>query len=541
MKHTILVRLILGITVTTTIAVYNPFDKHSPLVNAQPEPTTAADPSKQLSPIPSSPKSQPQIADSIFTDVGQTITSFKGKTSQNIIIFPENHASVVGQIEIAIMLNRLYSSYGLRHLALEGAVLEEKIPDASWFHKLADASTRRDVALELLGQGEISAAEFAAMVFPDFQLHPIETKQEYQYQVSLSSDTYQDPIRNYLAAIAEKSLTPESLKKFNNLSLQGKKQEAINFAIDSNPWTKERYFQYLLMVLVRPLPSGTISLIDEVSAKAREVGANVSQYETALQQTRNFWVTVTQRDRTMVANTIPIVNAYPNAPIVMSVGAAHTEEITNLLKQKPLSFSVIEPLSLSNFKVEPIVFEGYERKRQGRSVDPDGSLGSFFDGRLKPASVLNEQWFEIKSTMMVTGTAIARAALENREKPLKDELVRLNIVDSEGKSGAITIDLSSIKVKDYSDGTRGVFFAVSVPSRDKKVWMGVRKGVEKNPSEATLEELLQRQLKMVNKNRQEQPVEEQTNREKKTAPLAFDVTGSVSENPEEVVQAMDNL
>jgi len=144
-----------------------------------------------------------QIEGAVPDDIGKVRISFNGDGQQNVIVFEENHASRAGQIELAIILNRLYHRHGVRHLALEGAVLEEQPPNAAWFHELPDEAVRRQVSVQLLEKGEISAAEFAAMVFTDFQLHPIERQDE--YKVKLPSDA-RGAFNTYLYAIAVESM-----------------------------------------------------------------------------------------------------------------------------------------------------------------------------------------------------------------------------------------------------------------------------------------------------------------------------------------------
>lgn len=81
-----------------------------------------------------------------YADVGK-LQDTKGTSRPFVVVLDERHNSRVGQVEIAIMLNRLYHTANLRHLALEGSVVEKPPPDLTWFTSLPDASARTAVAL----------------------------------------------------------------------------------------------------------------------------------------------------------------------------------------------------------------------------------------------------------------------------------------------------------------------------------------------------------------------------------------------------------
>ena len=73
------------------------------------------------------------LANAISADVGKVSTSESGVLEKKVIVFEENHASRAGQIEIAIMLNRLHKN-GSKVIALEGLEARKKL-DTSWFHR----------------------------------------------------------------------------------------------------------------------------------------------------------------------------------------------------------------------------------------------------------------------------------------------------------------------------------------------------------------------------------------------------------------------
>jgi len=79
------------------------------------------------------------------------------------VIFEETHISTLGQIELALMLYRLYRDQGMRHIALEGYLEGSKL-DVKWFHDRAfNPTSKRRVATRLLAQGE---ADWRQLEFP---------------------------------------------------------------------------------------------------------------------------------------------------------------------------------------------------------------------------------------------------------------------------------------------------------------------------------------------------------------------------------------
>ena len=153
-----------------------------------------------------------------------------------VVAFEETHISPIGQIEIALMMYRLYRDHGIRHLALEGYIEGSKL-DAKWFHdRTVSPSWKRRVATRLLAQGEISSAEYLALLLPKLTVHPIED--EAQYSVDLGTAGAVPTI--YLFRIASKSLDQSIAPKLRELQRDKKNKELIEYVVKSNPWTAEK-------------------------------------------------------------------------------------------------------------------------------------------------------------------------------------------------------------------------------------------------------------------------------------------------------------
>jgi hypothetical protein len=460
-----------------------------------------------------------------YVDVGKPGDA-KGNSQPFVVVFDEKHNSRAGQVEMAIMLNRLYHNAKLRHLALEGSVLEKPAPNLTWFTSLPDPSVRKAVALQLLRQGEVSAAEFAAMVLPGFELHPIE------YQVDLS-DAASRSYTTYLVAIALTTMTPDQNAQANALIDQKKSEEAIRFIIGTNPWTKQRY-----ELLKRETPIVTtnemLKLGDELEAKAQEVGADVAEYREDLQAAQTFYKTAIQRSNTMAANTADLASAGDCAPIAMDIGAAHTTEVTDFLNERNMSYATVSPFSLSSDSDNgSLSTEAYDRKLKNQSVDPAGSLGALLDGRRKPRPSTEEKWFKAKAQVMNATAVIVQAAGGGGQPPFvtKDQL---------GLGGPeqpyIDIDLSTIETVATKDKKRlDVIFKVRLLEQNREVW--IRAGVvadgpvlPNNPDEETLEKALKETLNEVKK-------ESPTDKPAQVATLTPNIKAAITQTKDDALKA----
>jgi hypothetical protein len=475
------------------------------------------------------------LDDSRYADVGK-LNNAKGTSRPFVVVLDEQHASRVGQVEIAMMLNRLYHRDNLRRLALEGAVVEKKAPDVGWFTSKPDAGIRTIVALQLLRQGEVSAADFAAMVLPGFTEQPIEKND--QYEVDLSAKANQS-YTGYLVAIATTTMTSDEITKADDLLNQKKNDEAIQFIVGTNSWTSQRY-----QILSRTTPIVTTQEMQQLGAeleqKATEVNADVADYRTDLQAARKFFDTVAQRSDTMAENTLKIATDSVDecAPIAMDIGADHTTDITGILSQKNMSYAAVSPLSLStDANSGGITLDAFDRKSNGQSVDPAGGLGSFIDGRHKPPPVVDQDWFEAKADLTYAAVVIARAAAGAggaNQPPFGLDSGKLGLGVPSGPAG-ITIDLSSVQVvpSEYQK-SNDVLFKFTMVKQNLTLWM--KAGVVTNTADPSFgEQSLEKVLKDMRDDlaKQETPTEDPKD-PPKIFGLSGDVKAAVGNSREEV-------
>jgi hypothetical protein len=469
-----------------------------------------------------------------YADAGK-LGDAKGSSRPFVVVFDEMHSSRVGQVEIAIMLNRLYRRANLRHLALEGSVLEKEMPDLSWFSALPDAGIRTTVALQLLRQGEVSAAEFAAMVLPGFRLHPIERGDEYRVELP---DTAWNAYTGYLVAIAMTSIETAEAEQAVALFDQGRREEALQFIIDTDDWTSTRN-----EILERPAALVTTEemkqLGTELEARAQEVGADVSEYRDDLRTARTFFDTAAQRSETMAAKTAELATERVGdcAPIAMNIGAAHTPQVRDLLSQSGMSYASVSPLSLtSDSNNGSLSTEAYDRKLRGQSVDPAGTPGAVLDGRRKPPLTIDQDWFEAKTTLSYATIVLARAAAGgDDEPPFNLDQKQLGLGGSGPDSSHIAIDLSTVRVVPVDTRKEVIFKA----TYKKRATFWVRAGVvaplvgEFRPDD--LETLERALTQLRNELDNEPPAEEaESSAQPQVATLSPDVKAAVADNEEEL-------
>lgn len=349
------------------------------------------------------------------TSVGQIKQTFAGDSHRRVVVFEELHSSLTGQVEIALMLNRLYERYQLRSIGLEGAFVGKQL-DASWlrsspsFHAYDDIQMREDVIVQMLEKGEISSSEMMALIYEDMKVAGIEDPNEY------NSDTLtpgaSTVLTVYLAKIAWQGMTPDQQAQANTLSGQA----YVDYIIGTDAWAKQEYDSINDQTKILSFEEW-LQILKEIEDKASSVQADITTDDQAnLQALRNFYNLADQRSKTMVTNTLDLLKSSSNGLVAMTIGAGHTKLVAQLLTNANVSFVVIAGNSLVNYTEKgQLSAEAYDRKASSPplSVDASGMLGSFLDNRTKkPLSVLDQAWFQTQCAifMLVDGLAHKVAA-----------------------------------------------------------------------------------------------------------------------------------
>jgi hypothetical protein len=369
------------------------------------------------------------VAALVARGIGTVDVGRDGTLGGSIVVIPELHYSVEHQIEIAVVLNRLYERYGMRHVGEEGIFTTEAPLNSSWFGSTLSAggilSAKDKAVLALLGQGELSAGEALSLLYHDVQLHGLEKPVEYNADLPAY-----DPIPGYLLAIAEPSLNSTQLQQVRHLLQRHRAHEALMLAIGNNPFIREQ--------LAAPQwQQDWVARMESIRDEAIRVRADIPEEDKkAFEEMLIFAKRSVVRTSTMGMNAFELSTKYPKDVVAIVVGNAHAEGMSQALGSKGKSFVLIRPASSSPAQPNSLAAalsvaastgslpaDAFRRKTMGRSVDSIDDLGGILDGRIKPPPVLNHDWFRGKIEAYFLISLLARASLSD-ETTFSDELYR---------------------------------------------------------------------------------------------------------------------
>jgi len=396
-----------------------------------------------------------QMGMAVAKDVGKVVAAGEGSKPLSVVVLEEMHTSPVGQMEIALMLLRLQKQYGLQLISLEGAMAYNRSLPVEWFVNSSDnAETKRArqaVALRMLRDGEIGAAEFIALVRPQVQVRGNELESEY----AVNPPKF-DPTSDQLLRIAQHLLTTSQIQQVNELARAKRIEEARKILFTSNPWLKERFEKLSTQNAISS--EELVAVIEDIRTKTAELGIETSrESESQLNQMEQFFCVASKRSQTMVSQTLAMVNQRGVALVALNVGAAHTPKVVELLKAAGASYVVVSPLALATgSKAGDLTLAAYRRKQDLGSVDETGLLGAILDGRKKLPVVLAERWYKSKSEIYTATRIIADAATRGGV-PLKDD-----VKEQLQHFPSIKIDFDSIRVIDRGNQKRVVFQLTAV-------------------------------------------------------------------------------
>lgn len=321
-------------------------------------------------------KSLSAMLSDVSHEVGK-VTISEGSGEHQICVLEEKHTSVAGQFEIALMLLRLYDRHGLRHIALEGLTKDKEFPSVKWFRDMGgpqDAELKEQIAVELLREGEISAVELIAMVLPDVVVHAADDPAAYGVELTERATR---SIEAYLYKIAAKSV--------------GREHQSRDYVISLDPWTRQQA-EELSKNKARSIEEFQ-QLIQTIEKRAASVDAQLSDEDrAAMAAAHAFFDAARTRTKTMTETALSVARTAPL--VAMNVGAAHTSEIVQILRDAKATYGVLKPLSLDQNREDgDLSYQAFERKNKYLSVTfPGKGLGSLLDGRRKSPPGSGRQW-----------------------------------------------------------------------------------------------------------------------------------------------------
>lgn len=322
----------------------------------------------------------------------ETLTQSSGGKGVPVIVQEERHNSRVGQLQHATSLARLHDKYGLRDIVLEGYLKDRSDINTDWFTKCVSKKTaeaRARVAIQFLKNGEISAAEFMKLVYPDITLHKAETSDNYNVEPPSSF-----AVTDYLKAIAqvdsswaiEKSKPYQSMEAFQNLS-----GEKLNLAKEIKNYAEDK----------------SISVSPEAK-QSMEVYLNFMERRLASNNTINDVIT------SVLASGTPKV-------VAVIIGADHTHGMSQLLSNVNRSFAVLKPQYTPGREEQGDLSTAmYERKNKRLPVFSQGLSALILQevsGAKKPEPVTAEKWFEAEGETYGFGSSVAEAILGTPNPP----------------------------------------------------------------------------------------------------------------------------
>ena len=405
------------------------------------------------------------IAKEIVVDVGTIGETYTAGKRGPVFVFEENHTARAGQLQIAVMMLRLHDHFGLKEIALEGMIQRPRPLDGSWFHQAGGAtagSHREDVAVRMLSEGEISAAEFMTLLYPDIKVYGTEISR--LYDVKLDSLTT-NPLVGYLYYIAAKDLTQAEIRKVNRLADQGKVDEARELIFNSDPWVK-RHYEAIIDTSGVVSIEALIGRIHDIQRKARSENVSIDPVVKAeMDNLLQFYEAAGKRSDVLVEYASTMNTVAANEPVAVNIGAAHTERVLHLLKEKGISYVQITPRA---FTPRPGVstIGAYKRKTDGQwaRISP-GTLGHLLNTPRKPKPVIEDPG--AKSYANMNFAAILLAAIARDEENLESEEVWRQIATLP----ELRVDRESVT----QDGYDVIFRAwlKNTQGREKEVWARV--------------------------------------------------------------------
>jgi hypothetical protein len=418
------------------------------------------------------------VANKIAEGVGK-VGQTKDAGAATLFVFEENHASRAGQLQIAVMLLRLYRQQQATRIVLEGLIAPGTL-DGRWFQQAGGAGVRtyrEDVAVRMLAEGEIGAAEFMALLFPDVTLHGPENAADYAVELNVKGS----PSTEYLLSIADKLASDSDRAKVNDLLNAGQGQKATEFLLSRDAWVAEHY-----RAVQQPMIShrGVSVMYDEIVQKARDLQVPIEP-ETGKQmaQVVNFWKTARKRSLRIGSTAVEAARSANRRPIAVSLGAGHTEEVLDLLQQGGLSFALLTPRAGLDPDTAVLTPDQLGRKdrRQFVRVTP-GTLGGLLNAQRKPPPIVDTAQAQSWANMYLVSELLAEA-VRNGNPPLLDQQMK--------SLTGVRVDPTSLE----RDGYDVLFkaFLSDTSGHNREVW--ARVGTTDEPYEVVdLEKKLERAI-----------------------------------------------
>jgi len=369
-----------------------------------------------------------QMAEKIAANAGKVMKVVEGDPKRVIFVFEELHDSRLGQVEIAIMLNRLYEDYELKHIGLEGYSADQPPLNLTWAHPKPPfrakqkITAREDVIVYTLREGTISNAEMMGLIYADVVIDGIDDAKLYAFNPPAGAE---DAPSDYLYQIALGRMSNVQRTAWQALYDSQKYGDAFAFAMSVDKFTADTWARLSDRINIASAEEA-LALVDQIKAEAQKAGFKpTAEQQAKLEGMRENLKTMSQRSDALSANILKVAAANPGAPLAMTVGALHTARLDELLTKAGVSFVILRPESLAKGSTAGMLSpEAFARKMQGRSPLPAGYLGAWIDGRKKPEVVADKEWYKLEENVRIVIQELGKEALDALNSGASEEEVK---------------------------------------------------------------------------------------------------------------------
>ncbi len=318
-----------------------------------------------------------------------------------VIVIQENHSSILSQIEIAIMLLRLHQQASIV-VGVEGAATGTQLntPRVRRLFELEkDKSLAFDSLTALLAQGEISAAEYVAVLSPT-PVHGLEQPDLYAKELTVTGN----PEAEYLIRIGAAALSREEATQ---LAKVGDRDRTWQRILAADPWVTQEWRT------TERLDRSTEQVLEQMHrirerARSRQVYIE-PEIENDFERVLEFFEVTNQRSRVMTLNMLSISRAAPQQLAVMLVGSAHGNGVQSTLAQADYGWLAIQPTSIDSSKHQ-LTTQQFKSKMTGKwAARSSSSLGRQLNGCRKPGPILQDAEGETAVALMELSGIFARA------------------------------------------------------------------------------------------------------------------------------------
>ena len=338
-----------------------------------------------------------EMADQIVAGVGQVLDLREGDPDRVIFVFEERHDSVLVQLEMAIMLNRLYADHGLRFIGLEGLTTDESPLDLSWAHWCSPyrpdraIAAREDVIVHTLFEGNSRAVELLGLIYEDVVVAGIDDAE--LYAVQRPREEWSAPF-TYLYGIALAGMDTSEYSTWKEIYDEGDEEEAYRYAMSTDPPSlelDERLRDEIDMTSAEEM----LEILSLLRSRASRVHANLSDVTAAqLDALEDYMQVVSRRTEAMATSMLDLASSLPGVPLAVNIGAMHSERMMDLFADSGVSCVAVRTLAQAEGSTVGLLSAGAVERRVLGLPAYASTLTGALSGSKNPVSLTPFPFFQ---------------------------------------------------------------------------------------------------------------------------------------------------